>query len=104
MVDPLKQTPDVELDRDNWVNKIGRVRRDRGTTHGDFRDGAKFVQTVMRAAQAAPNWTGLSDVERECLHHIFQKIQRLVCGSSHLDHWVDIAGYAGIAADDMEKK
>lgn len=82
--------------------EINKLREDRVKTHGSFRAGAKFVQTVMVAAAEAPSWNNLTDVEKECIHHVVQKLQRVVCGSQHRDHWVDIAGYAMIAADDME--
>ena len=79
-------------------NPVRRLLKVRPTTHGDFTDGAKFTQAVMRAAQAAPSWDRMTDVQKECLHHIAQKLQRVVCGDpNHKDHWADVAGYAGIA-------
>lgn len=52
----------------------------------------------MRAAAEAPSWPLLSDVQKECVHHIVQKLQRIVCGDpNHKDHWLDVSGYAEIA-------
>lgn len=76
----------------------------RPTTHGDFADGAKFVQTVMRAAQESPSWGKMTDVQKECFHHVAQKMQRVVCGDPNFpDHWDDIAGYAKIAVREINR-
>jgi hypothetical protein len=41
---------------------------------------------------------------REALEHITIKISRVITGNPfHTDHWRDIAGYATLIADDLEK-
>lgn len=41
---------------------------------------------------------------REALEHIAIKISRIIIGNPfHTDHWRDIAGYATLVADDLEK-
>jgi hypothetical protein len=76
----------------------------RPKTHGDFAPGAKFVQTVMRAAQESPSWGQMTDVQKECFHHIAQKLQRVVCGDPDFaDHWDDVAGYAKIAVREINR-
>jgi len=83
----------------------GKPTEVRPTTHGDFTDGAKFTQAVMRAAQEAPSWPILTDVQKECVHHIVQKIQRVVCGDPEFrDHWEDIIGYSEIAIARLKVK
>lgn len=84
--------------------EIDDVRIARRKTHGNFAHGAAYTQAVTQAAMRAPNWNGLTDVERECFIHIQQKLQRIVCGQSIFDHWVDIGGYAMIAADEVTNK
>ena len=91
------------------MKKRGRPRKSknptlvRPTTHGDFTDGAKFTQSVMRAAAEAPSWKLLTDVQKEAFHHIIQKLQRIVCGDpNHPDHWDDVSGYALIALARIE--
>jgi hypothetical protein len=89
------------------MRKKGRAEKliqVRPTTHGDFSDGAKFTQSVMRSAAAAPSWPLLTDVQKECFHHIVQKLQRVVCGDPNTrDHWDDVAGYAMIASKRIGK-
>ena len=80
-------------------NTAERITATRPTTHGDFTDGAKFTQGVMKLAAAAPSWDLMSDVQKEGFHHIVQKLQRAVCGDpNHRDHWDDVAGYALIVS------
>lgn len=75
----------------------------RPTTHGDFAIGAKFTQAVMRAAAESPSWSTMSDIHKECFHHIVQKLQRVVCGDPNFkDHWDDAAGYAMIGSREVK--
>ena len=95
----------TERPGDTAEQSTDHILRERQGTHGNFSDGAKFVQAVMRAAMAAPMWAATTDVQRECIHHIAQKLQRIVCGDPNFrDHWIDISGYANIAANHLEKK
>lgn len=81
-------------------SKVTKILKTRSTTHGDFTDGAKFTQSVMRAAAIAPSWVRMNDVQKEAFHHIVQKLQRAVCGDPNCkDHWIDVAGYATIVSD-----
>ena len=82
--------------RKNEAEKIVKVRQ---STHGDFTDGARFTQGVMKLAMVAPSWSSMTDVQKEGFHHIVQKLQRAVCGDpNHADHWNDVAGYALIVS------
>lgn len=76
----------------------------RQNTHGDFTEGARFTQAVMKAAAASSTWEHLTDVQKECIHHIAQKLQRIVTGNPNFrDHWDDIKGYCDLALDRLPK-
>ena len=81
--------------------------KERERTHGCFADVARVAQAIKIACyDPAGTGTGaeLTDVQHEALECIATKIARIVCGDSyHLDHWSDIAGYARLVADHLER-
>lgn len=77
----------------------------RPTTHGDFTDGARFTQSVMRLAEKMPSWRRMSDVQREGFHMIIHKLQRALAGDpNHAEHWIDISGYAELVANRVSEE
>lgn len=72
----------------------------RPKTHGDFSVGAAFTQAVMTLAQEMPSWKKTTPVQREAIHMVVHKLQRILAGDpDYKDHWVDIEGYARLVAD-----
>jgi hypothetical protein len=71
----------------------------RPKTHGDFSDGARFTQAVMKLAMAMPAWERATDVQKEGIHMIVHKLQRALAGDpGFADHYADISGYAELIA------
>lgn len=82
-----------------------KILKQRQKTHGDWAVGAGICQNIMRALMAGRNWNDMTDVQKESLHMIAQKQQRIVNGDpNHPDHWHDIAGYATRCSDYLPKK
>ena len=80
------------------------VLQNRARTHGNFADHAKCTQSLKSAAAAFPNWNKLSPAQRESLEMIFHKVGRIMAGDPDFhDHWLDIAGYAQLVADELEE-
>lgn len=76
----------------------------RQTTHGHFGVQAIMAQRIKGIFQDAPNWDRLDPAQKESLHMIAAKISRILCGNPKCaDHWDDIAGYATLAADGLER-
>lgn len=73
----------------------------REQAHGDYRKVASVAQSLKRTVR-----DGVLDVpQQEALEMICVKIARIVCGNADfIDHWVDIAGYAQLIVNDLEKK
>lgn len=70
---------------------------DRRKTHGDFRVGANYTQSVETLMRAMPNWDKLTPSMKEALHMIQHKIHRILTGEfDRLEHWEDIPGYGNI--------
>jgi hypothetical protein len=77
------------------TNETEALRTQRASTHGDFAIGATLAVNIMELIHAAPNWQKLNPVQKESLHMIVHKVQRLMTGDPNEDdHWNDIAGYA----------
>ena len=85
---------------------------ERGKTHGKFRDHARATMALKSAfAQCCVDESGrggatskLSDVQREAVHMILHKLGRIAAGDPNFaDHWDDIAGYAKLVSQDLER-
>jgi hypothetical protein len=73
---------------------------ERGKTHGDYSDHARVTQRIKDVMEAAPNWSKLSDIQKETLQMNAHKVGRILSGNpDHLDHWDDIAGYAKLVSN-----
>lgn len=75
----------------------------RATRYGTFDGHARISQALKRAMQDSPNWSKLTDVQKEGLEMVQHKIARMLNGDpSYLDNIVDIVGYSTLVKDVME--
>lgn len=73
--------------------------------YGSFRDHAKIAQGLKSVMHNAPNWSKLTDVQKEGLEMIQHKIARILNGDpNYHDSWLDVAGYATLIANRLESK
>jgi hypothetical protein len=87
--------------------RIMKIIKERGAVHGDINDNALNSQTFKIAARSMTNWRHgkLSPVQRECIEMILLKIGRIGSGDPNFrDHWDDIAGYAELAANQINSR
>jgi len=72
----------------------------RQRTHGSFARNALLAQTLRALFRAeAENWEAMPVEHCEALDMIACKLSRILSGqSAHADHFIDIAGYATLAA------
>jgi hypothetical protein len=83
------------------IHNILEARHD---VHGEFSDNSRIAQAIKDVMHQSPNWRGLDASKKEALEMIASKIARALSGdSSHLDHWIDIAGYAQLVHDRIPK-
>lgn len=89
------------------MNKVNKVLEERGECYGKFHKVAKthneLLDIVMQASyREYSNTSNLNYEQQTALNMICMKIARIVNGNpSHLDNWVDIAGYATLVANSM---
>jgi len=71
----------------------------RGKTHGDWGEQAVITQSLKDVMRMVDGWDGLTSSDCEALEMIAVKIGRILAGDpNHRDHWLDISGYAMLAA------
>lgn len=77
---------------------------ERGKTHGEYGEHARCTQSILRVLQAERGYPALSDMQKETLHMIAHKMGRIVTGNPNIaDHYDDIAGYAKLISQRLEK-
>lgn len=92
----------TDINRPSWVteatNNVDRVIAERQSTHGDFTRTAEISQRLK--AVFRDNLSAEANFEyTEAMDMIALKLARILSGQSTFeDHWVDIAGYATLAA------
>ena len=87
------------------VFDINKTLNERDKTYGDFSLHAKITQDLKCVMQQCPKWSNLNCSQREALEMIQHKIGRILNGDpNHADSWIDIAGYATLVANRLEKK
>ncbi len=88
------------------MSDIRKTLEERGGKYGHVWDNARITQGLMRTLKRSPNFEELSDTHVECVHMIFHKIARMVCGTdiNYQDNATDMAGYATLLEDFMKKE
>lgn len=86
----------------------GAILAERARTHGDYAEHANLTQSIkllLRSAEARrTREERITAEEWEALDMIAHKIGRILAGNPHHeDHWRDIAGYATLVADRLER-
>ena len=74
---------------------------ERESQYGSFSDVAELTCDLMGDLLR----DDMSFVQREALHMICSKLARILCGDiNKIDSWLDIAGYATLVVQDLEKR
>ena len=80
-----------------------KILEERGKRYGNFEDNAAISQGLKRVMQSSPNWSKLTDVQKEGLEMVQHKVARMLNGDpSYLDNIVDIVGYSTLVKNAME--
>ncbi len=81
---------------------IHDVLNEREALYGGFTNVAPMVQNLKRMFRSAPSANKLTDVQVEALDNIAQKLARILNGDPlYADSWLDIAGYASLAHEEL---
>lgn len=78
---------------------------EREKTHGNFADVAYTAQNIKNAFVRPECYSLLGEYQKESLDLIATKIARILNGNpNEIDHWKDIAGYANLVVEILERK
>jgi len=73
--------------------------------YGSFQGHARISQDIKDVMKATTVWERLQDDQIEALEMVAHKIARILNGDpNYADNWVDIAGYATLVANRLEKE
>lgn len=79
---------------------VKKVLSQRGAVYGPFNGHAYIAQKLKDVMKEGTHWRDLKPYHKEALEMIQHKVARILNGDPNYDdNWVDIAGYATLAAD-----
>ena len=79
---------------------IEQTLEERGKRYGDFTDHAHIAQSLQNDMRSTSGWERLSDVQKQALTVIADKVARILSGDpNYTDNWHDIQGYAKLAEE-----
>ena len=89
------------------MTNIKNTLVERGERYGEFIDNATIAQELKEYVRDCGSWGALNYDQREAIDNILIKMSRILApGSdrSYVDNWIDMAGYATLVADRIEKQ
>lgn len=79
---------------------IEKTLQERASRYGDFTVHASIAQNLQCTMHTSPSWERLTDVQKQALTVIADKIARILSGDpNYEDNWHDIQGYAKLAEE-----
>lgn len=76
---------------------------ERENTHGSFELRSEIARRLRDAMSLHERDNGFTAPQEDALIHICNKLSRIAAGdSNHVDHWLDVAGYATLVAEGLK--
>jgi len=89
----------------NTTTNVNDMLAGRETRYGSFTGHAKISQDIKDVMKVTSGWEKIEDDQIEALEMIAHKIARILNGDpNYADNWIDIAGYATLVANRLEKE
>ena len=86
------------------TDSIDATLAERGALYGEFASHARITQGLKQLMYSEAKWNTMKDDQCESLEMIAHKIGRILNGDpNYADSWVDIAGYAKLVSDRLQK-
>lgn len=86
------------------MTDVNNTLKERGGRYGTMKKNGEVSQLMKRSMRVGTNWDKLTYDKKESLEMICHKISRIVNGDpEYADSWHDIAGYAKLIEDTLEK-
>lgn len=78
---------------------------ERGLRYGLFENHAKYAEGLIQVFERSPQWGEMKPDAKQALRTIADKIARILNGlPDYDDNWRDIAGYATLVLDRIERE
>jgi len=85
-------------------NEVDELLAERGVRYGEFDELAEISQNLKVTIGSSGNFNELDADQQESLEMIAHKIARILNGDpNYVDSWADIAGYAQLVAQRLER-
>lgn len=75
----------------------------RGAEYGEYKKRSSIEQRMKDAIHDMPTWDSMDDYQKSSLEMIVHKISRLCGNPNNEDTWHDIAGYASLVVNNLNK-
>lgn len=84
---------------------VNEMLEGRATRYGSFECHAKISQDLKAVMHERSGWDRLTPDQRESLEMVQHKVARILNGDpNYADNWIDIAGYATLVVNRLEKE
>jgi hypothetical protein len=84
---------------------IHETLKERGTRYGNYLEQTKISASLQDVMHKARDFSEMDEDQQDALEMIAVKISRILNGDPwYTDNWRDIAGYATLVADRLEKE
>ena len=103
-IEPIKESAYTDI---KSTTDVSSLLSERGTRYGEFMSHARITQAfkLTSAEYLRRSNVILAPDQKEALDMIFHKIGRIINGDpNYADSWIDIAGYAKLVSDRLEKE
>lgn len=87
------------------MTSVNETLSERGKRYGEFDEHARIAQDLKYECTQSINWSTLAPDQREAIDMICHKLARILNGDAdYADSWHDIAGYATLVENRLNKK
>ena len=87
------------------VTDVNQMLAGRESRYGSFQNHASISQALKSVMQARSGWDRLAADQKEALEMVQHKVARILNGDPNWhDSWLDVAGYATLVANRLEKE
>lgn len=96
----------TEIGAEMWfASPTEALITERGSRYGKFKDGAEIMRSLKRVMHDTEGWNNLTASQKEALDMIQHKIGRILNGDpTYDDSWKDIAGYATLIVNELNRE
>jgi len=86
------------------TTNVNEMLAGREARYGTFEGHARISQDLKSVMHERSGWDRLKPDQREALEMVQHKVARILNGDpNYADNWIDIAGYATLVANRLEK-